>query len=553
MSLLRWFLALSIRWKLQFGFFAVTMITTIFNRMLASNELGKMVHIAQSNNVDAKVVEQLQANHNAYIFNSFWESGLEFAIQFMVIGFVASMFVRPIKALCDALKAIEQGDMTKGVKITSYDEIGVLERSFNGMLNVLNNLLGNVSERGKEMGQSAYQIATISREIAEVSKHENQRSDEVNSVTEELNNISQSVQQLAQDAAERAYQTEEHAKQGMDKVQSNISMMEQTGQDVDQASNEIAELEAAADEIHKIIGTINTIAEQTNLLSLNAAIEAARAGEQGRGFAVVADEVRSLSKNTSSSVSEISTIIDTLNNKVAQVTTTMSSVVARVKSTQEQAHETSDVIEMMAAEASESAMAGNKITHASQEQGQQLVALKETLNSLFETLGESSSKVETTAAIGDDLFGVTEKMKKLLAGFSFNYEETIEQQQHEQRQHPRAQHSLLAKIKKGHLQMEGITSDLSLSGMQLRVPDKLDELDNVHMKMFLPYTDIHQYEKQIPMTFTGKVAWSKEDEKHGRQQYIYGVEFTNINEQQQQHIKQAFEFFSKNAEFKQAI
>lgn len=548
----RWFLALSIRWKLQFGFFAVTMITTIFNRMQVSQELEKMVQIAQVNNVAPAVIEQLQANYSTYIFNSFWESGIEFIIQFIIIGFVATMFVRPIKALCDALKAVENGDMTKGVKNTSLDEIGVLERSFNSMLNMLNNLLGNVSERGKEMGQSAYQIATISHEIAEVSRNENQRSEEVSTATEQLNHISQTVEQLAQEAAQRAQQTEVHAQEGMGKVQDNISLMEQTAQDVGQASNEIAELEAAAEKIHNIIGTISTIAEKTNLLSLNAAIEAARAGEQGRGFAVVADEVRSLSQSTSQSLGEISSIIDTLTRRVSQVTNTMTTVVERVQSTQERAHETAEVINMMAAEASESALAGNKITQASQEQGQQLDALQQTLDSLFATLGESSSKVETTAAIGDDLFNVTEKMKKLLSGFVFDYEERIEQQQHEQRQYPRAQHSLLAKIPQGHSHIEGISSDLSLSGIQLRMPLALDENDEVAMKLYLPYDDIQEYENQIPMQFSGHIVWSKEEERNGRHQYIYGIEFVDLNEEQRRQIELAFNFFSKNAEYQKA-
>ena len=551
MSLFRWFMALSIRWKLQFGFFTVTMITTIFNRMLASNELTKMVHIAQANHVDAQVIEQLQANHDAYIFNSFWESGLEFAIQFIIIGFVANMFVRPIKSLCDALKAIERGDLTNGVENTSLDEIGVLERSFNNMLNVLNKLLGNISDRSREMGQSSYQIATISREIAEVSKNETQRSSEVSTAMDELNNISQAVQQLAQEGAQRAVQTEQHARQGMEKVQNNIAMMGKTAQDVDQASAEIAELEAAADEIHKIIETINSIAEQTNLLSLNAAIEAARAGEQGRGFAVVADEVRSLSQSTSQSLGEISTIIDTLTSKVSQVTGTMGTIVERVQSTQAQARETEEVIELMAAEALESANAGNKIARASEDQGQQLDTLQQILQGLFETLGESSSKVETTATIGDDLFEVTEKMKKLLSGFTFEYEQTIEKEPGEQRRYPRANHNLLTKIDSEPHPLEGITNDLSLSGLQLRLAEELHQQDKVAMHVHLPCENINEYKKQTPIHLTGAVAWEKNEYKNGRRLYVYGIEFTDINEQQKEQLKWAFEFFGRNAEFRE--
>lgn len=60
----------------------------------------------------------------------------------------------------------------------------------------------------------------------------------------------------------------------------------------------IADLVKLADEVDKIVNSVQVIANQTNLLALNASIEAARAGEHGRGFAVVADEVRVLADNT---------------------------------------------------------------------------------------------------------------------------------------------------------------------------------------------------------------------------------------------------------------
>lgn len=546
--MIRWFSSLSIRWKLQFGFFAVTMVTTIYNRWLASSQLDGFIQIAEQHGVDEKIVSLLSRNYDAYIFNSFWESGIEFAIQFFIIGIVASLFVKPIKGLCTALQAIENGDLTQEIKSPSHDEIGILQRSFNGVLAKLNSIMHRIDESGKQMGQSAYQIAMISHEIAEVSKHENQRSQAVSSATQQLNDISESVQSLANEAAECAKQTENHAQDGIGKVRTNIHLMQKTAQDVQQAANEIFELKDAAEKINNIVTTISNVAEQTNLLSLNAAIEAARAGEQGRGFAVVADEVRNLAKGTSDSVDEISQIITTLTSKVQLAADAMNSVVQEVQGNQERAGDIETIFGHMSGVISETAAANHKIFDASREQMEQLQTLRSTLEQLFETLNESSSKVETTATIGDDLYRITEKLNALMRGFTFNHHTSHKKVQNEKRQYPRAENSLLVKVHHhGHI-TEGISSDFSLSGIQIRLCEAISSGETIAMDVYLPHDDLNQYARQEPLKVQGRVAWHRPDEHEAGRHYI-GVKFENVDDSCKKQLEKCFAYFNKEATY----
>lgn len=165
----------------------------------------------------------------------------------------------------------------------------------------------SATERNPEMGTVIAQLEKNSQDAAEGAISQAtalyEATSAMDSVIQTMDKSSASTKTADQDL-EKAKQATDS---GVDRVESLHHAMD--------------ELSHTADNIAKILKSIDEIASRTNLLAINAAVEAARAGQAGAGFAIVADEVRSLSMRCAEASSHTGDLIQDSRQRIGNCLT----------------------------------------------------------------------------------------------------------------------------------------------------------------------------------------------------------------------------------------
>jgi len=267
------------------------------------------------------------------------------------------------------------------------------------MSNELNNTYATMMQKASMQDQLGKDLASVLGDVTLQSQRLRMDVDAIFASIDEVNQVSKSVTSTAS---------------------TNAVDVEQLGEEMLSARNQISALHADAEQINAVIGVITSIAEQTNLLALNAAIEAARAGEAGRGFAVVADEVRSLAEKTASSTIEVTQVVENIQKGTSEVSRIISSGVdasqACIVSSQSMSSEFETLqqsvqqIHLLAQKIAEDASDQEKSSKKAQDETNDMVALNEDVLS-------NTQRQELSAS---DLIKLATRIRSFLDHFSFN-------------------------------------------------------------------------------------------------------------------------------------
>ncbi|UCZ53955.1 methyl-accepting chemotaxis protein [Bacillus shivajii] len=253
----------------------------------------------------------------------------------IIYGFFQSRaIVKPIHQLASHTKKVAEGDLTTDPsRLTNRkDEIGILAKDFQEMIDKLRKIISEVMESSEHVAASSQQLSasaeetseatnTITEAIQEVASGAEYQVTTAASVNEEVSQVSGGLEIITNniETVSHSSDTTNHKALGGKKVIDNaVEQMVSIQNKTNDTSSYMNNLGEKSKEIEGIISLITDIAEQTNLLALNAAIEAARAGEHGKGFTVVADEVRKLAEQSGESANKISLLIKDIQSEITQ-------------------------------------------------------------------------------------------------------------------------------------------------------------------------------------------------------------------------------------------
>lgn len=317
--------------------------------------------------------------------------------------YTSASITRPIVRVMDRMKLIAQGDLShEPLQTVARDETGQLIHAINdmnenirGLLHRVSNVSESVTTQSEELTQSSNEVTSASEQIAltmqELATGSETQANTATDLSSAMATFATKVEAANEDgetiqtaSSEVLHMTNE----GAQLMAASTEQMAKINDIVEEAVEKVEGLNAHSQEISQLVSVIQDIADQTNLLSLNAAIEAARAGEHGKGFAIVADEVRKLAEESSESVTNITDIVNRIQQESGTVSASLHDSYQEVEQGTEQIITTGETFK--------------NISVAVTQVGERIDGIAQHLNDISEQTERMGGAVEDVAAVSEE-------------------------------------------------------------------------------------------------------------------------------------------------------
>jgi len=285
------------------------------------------------------------------------------------IGVLTRAFDRMIQSLRNMAGVAEQiaaGDLR--VTVQPQSERDVLGHAFVRMSDNLRQQIGGLAESANVLGTSVTQIVAATSQLAAGATESATAVSETTTTVEEVRQTAQMASQKARAVADTAQKAVQISQTGAKSTEEVISGMKRIREQMEAIAGSMVRLSEQSQTIGQIIATVEDLAAQSNLLAVNAAIEAAKAGEQGKGFGVVAQEVKSLAEQSRQATNQVRTILTDIQKATTAAVMATEQGVKAVESGGRQTEAAGESIQILSGGVTEAAQAATQIAASSQQQ-----------------------------------------------------------------------------------------------------------------------------------------------------------------------------------------
>jgi methyl-accepting chemotaxis protein len=348
------------------------------------------------------------------------------------------LVIDPINETIAVMKKLAEGDLTTYIESAYAGDFDTLKQAISASLDSFNDIIGQVNIAVDQVAEGAQQVSQASQSL---SQGATEQASSLEEITSSITEISSQTKQNTESAIQvngLAKKAKSNAEQGNQQMQTLVAAM--------------TDINKSADEINKIVKTIDDISFQINLLALNANVEAARAGKYGKGFAVVAEEVRNLAVRSANSVKDTTRMVEETitninrGNSLVEVT----------------AKQLVDIVEG----ASQVAVLAEEVATAGKEQTQGLEQISLGLSQIDQVTQANTASAEQSASASEELSSQSQQVKAMLSRFRIKARESkmsnaemmqlLKSELAKQGQHPKAHAAAEVRPAKPHAGKPGV-------------------------------------------------------------------------------------------------
>ena len=334
-----------------------------------------------------------------------------------VMVFFSRGIVNPIVRATPLLESVSKGDFSIRVESKSGDEIGIIMKSINAVIEMFIEVVVTINESTRQITGMIQSLSSSSQETSAVTNQQAAAVKEIVSTMEDADTLAKTIDKRIKEVTQTTERARKIVTEGFNKVQASMEKMNEINTSNVTTIEGINFLNEKINSIWEIVKMINGVADQTKIIAFNVELEASAAGEAGKNFQIVASEIRRLADNTVRSTTEIREKIGEIQKSSDRLLLTSQTGTEKIKEGNSLTTEINDMFKDILTDSEASSIATVKISETIRQQVSSFEQILLALRQISDGVENAAISTKETSNVVDSLQQMVELLNELLAQY----------------------------------------------------------------------------------------------------------------------------------------